>query len=78
MIGHNLLKNYTNNLEALLRKNRSHAFSSSATPSVVEPVTSAPSTTIVMAKSLCDYSTPAVANVPIGPIVNTGIGNFEL
>jgi hypothetical protein len=31
-----------------------------------------------MAKSLCDYSTPAVANVPVGPAVNTGTGNFEL
>ena len=31
-----------------------------------------------MAKTLCDYSTPVVANVPIGPAVNTGIRNFEL
>jgi hypothetical protein len=31
-----------------------------------------------MAKSLCNYSTSVVANVSIGPIVNTGIGNFEL
>jgi hypothetical protein len=31
-----------------------------------------------MAKTLRDYYTPTVANVPIGPAVNTGNGNFEL
>jgi hypothetical protein len=31
-----------------------------------------------MAKSLHDYSIPAVANVPVGLAVNTGVGNFEL
>ncbi|XP_021303776.1 uncharacterized protein LOC110430425 [Sorghum bicolor] len=31
-----------------------------------------------MATSLRDYSTPTVANVPIGSAVNTGNGNFEL
>ena len=31
-----------------------------------------------MAKTLHDYSTPAIANVPIGPAVNVGDGNFEL
>jgi len=31
-----------------------------------------------MARSLRDYSTPAVANVPVGPAVNTENGNFEL
>jgi len=31
-----------------------------------------------MARSLHDYSTPAVANVPVGPTVNTRNGNFEL
>jgi hypothetical protein len=31
-----------------------------------------------MAKSLCDYSSPVVANVPIGPAVNIGNENFEL
>jgi hypothetical protein len=71
MTGHNLPENYTDNPEALLRKNRSRASSSSATPSVVELVTSGPSTTIIMAKSLRDYSTPVVANVPVGPVVNT-------
>ena len=31
-----------------------------------------------MAKTLYDYSIPAVANVPTGRAVNTGNGNFEL
>jgi hypothetical protein len=31
-----------------------------------------------MAKTLRDYSTTAVANMPVGPAVNMGAGNFEL
>jgi hypothetical protein len=31
-----------------------------------------------MAKTLCDYSTLTVANVPVGPAINTGARNFEL
>jgi hypothetical protein len=38
-----------------------------------------PSATTVMAnKSLCEYSVPTVANVPVGPAINTGTGNFKL
>jgi hypothetical protein len=79
MSGFDLANNYTDNPEALLRKNRSHT-TSSTTPPTVEPVTPVPSTTLHMAKSLHDYSTPAIANVPVGPAVNTGTGNlsFEL
>jgi len=78
MSGFDLPNNYTDNPEALLRKNRSHIASSSATPLASQPVTPIPSTTIKMAKSLRDYSTLVVANVPIGPIVNIGTRNFEL
>ena len=78
MSGFDLPNNYTDNPEALLRKNRSCTSSSSATPLAVEPVTPVPSATTVMAKSLCNYSTPVVANVPVGPAVNMGIRNFEL
>ena len=77
MSGFELSNNYTDNLEALLRKNRS-CTTSSATPSAVEPVTPVPSATTKMAKSLRDYSNPVVANMPVGPAVNTGTGNFEL
>ena len=77
MSGFDLLNNYTDNSEALLRKSQSHTTSSSATLPIVEPVTLVPSSTTKMAKSLYDYSTPAVANVPVGPAVNTGTKNFE-
>ena len=75
---YNLLENYTDNPKALLWKNRSRTTSSSATPLAVELVTPVPSATTEMAKLLHDYSTPAVANVPVGPVVNTEVENFEL
>ena len=78
MSGFDLPDNYTENPEVLLRKSRSRATSSSATPSASEPVTPTPSATLLMAKSLRDYSTPTVANVSVGPTVNTGTKNFEL
>jgi hypothetical protein len=59
-------------------KQASFGASTHNTPLVVKPVTSIPSATIVMAKSLRDYSTPVVANVLVGPTVNTRTGNFEL
>ena len=78
MTSFDLSNNYTKNLEALLRKKRSRAASSFATLPTVETVTPAPSATPFMAKTLRDYFTPAIANVPVGPAVNTGNGNFEL
>ena len=78
MSGFDLPNNFLDNPEALLKKSWSHPASSSATPPAVEPVTPVPSATTEMAKSLRDYSTPAIANVPVGPAVNTGNGNFEL
>ena len=72
MSGFVLPNNYTDNPEALLRKNRSRITSSSATLPIVEPVNPVPSATTVMAKSLHNYSTPGVANVPVGPAVNIG------
>jgi len=76
MSGFYLPNNYITNPEALLRNSQSRT-TSSTTPPAVEPVTPIPSATTAMAKSLCDY-TPIVANVPIGPTVNTGTRNFEL
>jgi hypothetical protein len=73
-----LPNNYTDILKAFLRKNRSHTASSYATSPAVESVTPAPSATITIAKSLRDYSTLTVANVPVGAAVNTGTRNFEL
>jgi hypothetical protein len=63
MTGHNRLENYIDNLEALLRKNRSRTALSSITPPAVEPVTPVPSATTAMAqKSLRKFSIPVVAN----------------
>jgi hypothetical protein len=70
MTGYHMPNNYTENPEALLRKKRSCA-ASSATPPTVEPDTPAPSATPIMTKTLGDYSTLAVANMPVGPAVNT-------
>jgi hypothetical protein len=78
MSNFDLPNNYIDSPEALLRKSRSCAASSSATLPAVEPVTPVPSATTEMVKSLCDYSILTVANVPVGPTVNTGTGNFEL
>ena len=79
MTGFVLPENYTDDPKALIRKSRSRtASSSSVTPPASELVTPAPSATTTMAKSLRNYSTPAVANVPVGPTINTGIGNFKL
>ena len=69
MSGFDLPNSYTDNLEALLRKSRSCTASSSATPPTVEPITPKPSSTTAMAKTLHDYSTPAIANMPVGPTV---------
>ena len=78
MTGYKLPKNYIENPEALLRKNWSHAVSTSATPPTNELVTPAPSATTTMAqKSLHEYSVPAIDNMPIGLAVNMGNG-FEL
>ena len=78
MSGFDLPNNCTDNPEALLWKSWSRTASSSSTPPVVEPITPVPSATTEMAKTLHDYSTPAVANVLVGPAVNMGTRNFEL
>jgi hypothetical protein len=78
MIDFNLPNNYTKDPKALLRKKWSHVTSSSATLPTDELVTPAQSATPIMAKTLCDYSVIAVANMPVGPAVNTRNRNFEL
>jgi hypothetical protein len=78
MIGFDLSENYHSNPEALLRKKRTLVPPFLSAPPTVETVTLAPSTVPIMAKTLHDYSTLTVANVPVGPAVNVGNGNFEL
>src|SRR5919198_3867137 len=79
MTGFSLSENFIQNPEELLRKNRSRTSSSFATPPTNQPVASALTELVEMAqKSLREFSVPAVANVPTGPIVNVGDKNFEL
>jgi hypothetical protein len=80
MTSFDLPNNYTKDLEALLRKKRSRAASSSATPPIDKLVTPIPSGTPIMAKMLrdIDYSILTLANVPVGPAINIGNENFEL
>jgi hypothetical protein len=79
LVWFNLPMNFTENPDALLRKDQSHTVSSFATPLTNEPVTPTPSAPAAMAqKSLHEYSVLAIANMPIGPTINTGNGNFEL
>ena len=66
MTGYKLPENYIENPDALLRKKWSHATSSPTTPPTVDLVTPAPSATPIMAKTLRNYSTLVVANVPVG------------
>jgi len=78
MSGFNLPANFHSDPETLLRKRRVHTVSSSATQLTSELTVPAPIAPIAMAKTLHDYSTPAVANVPTGPAVNMGNGSFEI
>jgi hypothetical protein len=70
MSGYDLSNHYVDNPKVLLRKKWSRAAFSPATPPTIELDEPAPSATPSMAKTLYDYSTPAVANVSIGPAVN--------
>jgi len=74
----NLPANFHSDPETLLRKRRVCTVSSSATQPASESTVLAPTAPIAMAKTLRDYSTPAVANMPTGSAVNMGNGSFEI
>jgi hypothetical protein len=77
--GHNLPENFVPHPEALLRKKRNCAATSSAVPPTTMPLKSVLATNIIMAqKSLREFSVLAVANVPTGAAVNLGDKNFKL
>jgi len=78
MSNFNLSANFHNDPETLLRKGRVHTVSSSATQLPSESTILAPTAPIAMAKTLRDYSTPVVANVPTRPAVNVGNQSFEI
>ena len=73
MSGFNLPANFHSDPETLLRKRRVCTVSSSATQSASESTVLAPTPPIAMAKTLRDYSTPVVANVPTGPAIIWGM-----
>ena len=78
MTGFDQPDNFLSNPEKLVGKKKAFITSSSATSPADKPITPAPTVLFAMAKTLRDYSTPAVANVPVGPAVNVGNGNFEI
>jgi len=78
MSGFNLPGNFHSDPKTLIRTRRVHTISSSATQPTSESTVPAPTARITMAKTLRDYSTPAVANVSTGPAVNMGNGSFEI
>jgi len=78
MSGFNLPVNFHSDPETLLRNRRVRTVSSSATQLASKSTVPAPTARIAMAKTLHNYSTPVVANVPSGPAVNMGNGSFEI
>jgi len=78
MSGFNLPANFHSDPETLLMKRKVRTVSSSAMQPASESTVPAPTAPIAMAKTLRDYSTPAVANVSTVPAVNMGNGSFEI
>jgi hypothetical protein len=72
-------EDFTPEIKALLRKKGFRTPTSSAKTPTVEPPEPVPATTTTMAqKTLHEFSVPAIANVPTGPVVDIGNRDFEL
>ena len=79
MITFNLPTNFTENLEALLRKAQLLVDPPSIPLPATEPISSAPSILNAMAeKTLCEFSIPAITNMPVGPKINVDDANIKL
>ena len=83
MTGFDLLSNFTEDPESLVRKALTHFGSPSRECSEVDPASFVPSASTSMAntvveKSLREYSAPSADQVPTGPEINTGNGNIEI
>ena len=83
MTGFDLPPNFTEDPESLVRKARTHFGSPLRERSEVDPTSFVPSASTSMAnavveKTLREYSTPSADQVPTGPVINTGNGNFEI
>ena len=79
MIGFDLPPNFIEDPKSLVRRARTHFNSPRRVHLEVDPASFVPSTSTAMAeKTLHDYSAPSADQVLIGPVVNTGTGNFEI
>ena len=82
MTGFDLPPNFTEDPESLVRKARTHFCSPLRERSEVDPASFVPSASTSMAnpveKTLREYSAPSADQVPTGPVINTGNGNFKI
>ena len=81
MTGFDLPPNFTEDPKSLVRRARTHFGSPQRVRTEVDPASFVPSTSTPMAnqeKTLREYSTPSADQVPTGPEINTGNGNFEI
>ena len=79
MTGFDLHSNFIEDPESLVRRARTHFDSPRCVHSEVDPASLVPSTsTSIAEKTLHDYSAPSADQVPTGPVVNTGTGNFKI
>ena len=79
MTGFDLPQNIHSDPESLLRRVRPHIIPPQISLSAVDLVIASSSAPRAMAqKTLRDYSAPSANQVPTGPEVNTGGGNFEI
>jgi hypothetical protein len=82
MTGFDLMSNFNDNPESLVRRVRPHVlipqkFLSTQETNTVDPVDSTSSTPMTE-RTICEFSAPSNTNVPTGPTTTVGDGNFEL
>jgi hypothetical protein len=73
--------NFTEDLQSLMRRARTHFGYPQRVRTEVDPTSFVPSTSTPMAnseKTLREYCAPSTDQVPTGPEINTGNGNFEI
>jgi hypothetical protein len=79
-MGFDFLENYTDNLEAILKKNKAKLKKVSIENSEVSQAKRnlAPEFEAMANKTLHEFSTPTLENIRTGPQVNVGEDGFEL
>jgi len=79
MTGFNLLTNFIENTESLIRKSkRRRTEEASTSQSNQSRGSSTPVSGAMADKTLCEFSAPSTANIRTGPTVNTRDASFEL